>query len=41
MLDGEDNRRFGTIKNYLYNKMECGLDSYPKTKEDTVGLLNN
>ena len=41
MLDGEDNGSFGTINTNLENKMMCGSDSYPKTKDNTVEILNN
>ena len=41
MLDGAYNRRFVTIKTYQYNKMMCGSYSYPKSKDKTVGLINN
>ena len=40
MLDGADNGLFGTIKTHLENKMTCGLYSYPKTKDETEGLLD-
>ena len=40
MLYGTDNGSFGNIKTDLKNKMTCGLDSYPKIKENTVELLN-
>ena len=36
-----DNGRFMDIKTDQENKMTCGLDSYPTTKEKTVGLLKN
>ena len=41
MLDGSYNSHFRTIKNGLENKMTCGSDSYSKTKDKTVGILNN
>ena len=41
MLDGADNSRFWTIKTNIENKMTCGPDSSPKTKEKTVVLINN
>ena len=41
MMYGSDNSCFGTIKTDLENKMTCGLDSYPKSKDETVGLINN
>ena len=41
MLDGADNGRFGTIEDDLENKIMCSSDSYPKTKDNTVGLINN
>ena len=41
MLYGSDNGRFGGIKTNLENNITCGLDIYPNTKEDTVGLINN
>ena len=41
MIDGSDNGRFGTTNNYLEKNMTCGSDSYPRTKDETVWLLNN
>ena len=41
MLEGADNSRFGTIKTDLENKTTRGSDSYPRTKDETVGLINN
>ena len=41
ILNGADNRCFGTIKTDLDNNMTCGSDSYPKSKYDTVVLLNS
>ena len=41
MLDGADNGCFRTINTDLDNKMTCGSYSYPNTKDDTVGLINN
>ena len=32
-MDGSDNSLFGTIKTDPENKMMCGSDSYPKSKE--------
>ena len=41
MLNGADKCSFGTIKTNLDNNMTCGSDSYPRTKDEAVGLLNN
>ena len=41
MLYVTHNSLFGTIKTDLEDKMTCGSCSYRKTKDETVGLLNN
>ena len=41
MLNGSDNSLFGNINNNIENKMTCGSDSYPKSKDKNVGLINN
>ena len=40
MLGGEHSSHFENINAGL-EKMTCGSDSYPRTKDRTVGLLNN
>ena len=40
-MDGLDNRLFGNIKTDVFNKGTCGMESYPNTKDETVGLINN
>ena len=40
MLGGEHSSHFENINAGL-KKMTCGSDSYPRTKDITVGLLNN
>ena len=37
MLEMYGNSSFGTIKNDLENKMACGSDSYPRTKDKEWG----
>ena len=41
MLDGSDNIRLGTIKTDLENKITRGSVIYPKSKDETVGILKN
>ena len=41
ILDGAEKGIFGATKNNLYNNMTCRSDSYPITKDKTVGLINN
>ena len=41
MLDGSHNGCYGNINTDIENKITCGSDSYPKTKDDNVGILNN
>ena len=41
MMNGEEKVNVGTIKTDLEKKMTCGSGSYPRTKDRTVGLLNN
>ena len=41
MIYRSDNSRFGTIKADLENKMMCGSDSYPKSKDKNVVLINS
>ena len=41
MLDGTDNSYFGAFKDNLDKNMTCGSESYPKSKDKTVGLINN
>ena len=41
MMLGTYNGRFWTIKTDLEKKMLCGYDRYPKTKDETVVILNN
>ena len=36
-----DNGRFWTIKTNLDNMIMYTSECYPKTKEETVGILNN
>ena len=41
ILDGTCNGCFGTINTSLEKNMTCGLYSYPRTKYDNMGILNN
>ena len=41
MLVGTNNVRFSGLKEDLFNSYLLGGDSYPRTREDVVGLLNN
>ena len=41
MLYGLKNSGFGTIKTGLENNMTCVLYSYSRTKDKTMGILNN
>ena len=41
MMYGSYNRFFGNIKTNIENKITCGSYRHPKTKDRTVGLLNN
>jgi hypothetical protein len=41
ILSGADNKRYARIEIDLENKMTFGTDSYPRTRDTTVALLNN
>ena len=41
MIYSPDDSRSGTIKSDLENKMMCGSDSNPKSKDKIVGLIHN
>ena len=41
MLDGADNRHFRIIKADLENNIIYGSESFPRTKDKTVEILNN
>ena len=41
MLYEADIGRFGTIRTDLEKKVTCVSDSYPNTKDDTMGIINN
>jgi hypothetical protein len=41
MLSGADNKRYARIETDLENKMTFGTDSYPRTRDETMTLLNN
>ena len=41
MMDGSDNSSFGNVKTNLENKITCGSESYPKSKDKNLERLNN